>query len=88
MIYLTGAFTGLRRRGVLALRWRDVPFEGSTIRVRAGYAANQLTTPKSAKVRSVPMAPDVAAAIARLGLRPRGCGDCGPTTCGTRPGLG
>ena len=68
-IFLTAAFTGLRRGELLALRWRDVDFAGSTIRVRASYAAGELTTPKSGKVRSVPMAPDVAAALARLGHR-------------------
>ena len=68
-IFLTAAFTGLRRGEILALRWRDVDFPASTIRVRASYSAGQLTTPKSGKVRSVPMAPDVAAAIARLGQR-------------------
>jgi integrase len=50
------AFTGLRRGELLALRWRDVDFAGSTIRVRASYAAGYVTTPKSGKVRSVPMA--------------------------------
>lgn len=39
------------------------------IRVRASYAGGQLTTPKSGRVRSVPMAPDVAEALARLGRR-------------------
>ena len=47
----------------------------STIRVRASYAAGQLTTPKSGKVRAVPMAPDVASALARLGQRERFIGD-------------
>ena len=59
-IYLTAAFTGLRMGELLALRWRDVDFAGSAIRVRASYYAAALTTPKSGKVRSVPMAPDVA----------------------------
>jgi integrase len=68
-IYLTAAFTGLRRGELLALRWRDVDFEGQIIRVRASYADGALTTPKSGKVRSVPMAPDVAEALARLGQR-------------------
>jgi integrase len=68
-IFLTAAFTGLRRGELLALRWRDVDFTGSAIRVRASYAAGELTTPKSGKVRSVPMAPDVAEALARLGQR-------------------
>jgi integrase len=68
-IFLTAAFTGLRRGELLALRWRDVDFAGSTVRVRASYAGGELTTPKSGKVRSVPLAPEVANALARLGQR-------------------
>jgi integrase len=68
-VYLTAAFTGLRRGELIALRWRDVDFIGSVIRVRASYAEAHLTTPKSGKVRSVPMAPDVASALAKLGQR-------------------
>ncbi len=68
-IFLTAAFTGLRRGELLALRWRDVDFTGSAIRVRASYAGGRLTTPKSGKVRSVPMAPEVAKALAALGQR-------------------
>ncbi len=74
-IYLTAAFTGLRRGELLALRWRDVDFAGQAIRVRASYAGGALTTPKSGKVRSVPMAPDVAAALAALGRRERWTSD-------------
>jgi integrase len=73
--FLTAAFTGLRRGELPALRWRDVDFAGSTIRVRASYAAGCVTTPKSGKVRSVPIAPDVAAALARLGGRKQFTGD-------------
>ncbi len=65
-IYLTAAFTGLRRGELIALRWRDVDFPGCVIRVRASYAAGALTTPKSGKLRSVPMAPQVASSLARL----------------------
>ena len=68
-IFLTAAFTGMRRGELLALRWRDVDFAGSSIRVRASYAAGALTTPKSGKVRAVPLAPDVAATLARLSQR-------------------
>jgi integrase len=68
-IYLTAAFTGLRRGELLALRWRDVDFSNQVVRVRSSYADGALTTPKSGKVRSVPMAPDVAEALAKLGQR-------------------
>jgi integrase len=66
-IYLTAAFTGLRMGELLALCWRDVDFTGAVVRVRASYAAGALTSPKSGKVRAVPMAPDVASALAQLG---------------------
>ena len=68
-IFLTAAFTGLRMGELIALRWRDVDFAGSLMRVRASYAAGALTAPKSGKVRSVPLAPDVAQALARLAQR-------------------
>ena len=74
-IFLTAAFTGLRRGELLALRWRDVDFAGSVIRVRASYHEGILSTPKSGKVRSVPMAPDVATALAKLGDRGETTGD-------------
>jgi integrase len=68
-IFLTAAFTGLRQGELIALRWRDVDFAGSALRVRASYAGGVLSTPKSGKVRSVPLAPEVARALARLGER-------------------
>lgn len=74
-IFLTAAFTGLRMGELIALRWRDVDFAGVTIGVRGSYAAGHLTTPKSGKVRAVPMAPDIAAALARLGHRDNWVGD-------------
>jgi integrase len=74
-IYLTAAFTGLRMGELLALRWRDLDFPGQTVRVRASYYLGQLTTPKSGKVRAVPLAPDVATALAQLGQREDWVGD-------------
>ncbi len=68
-IFLTAALTGLRMGELLALHWRDVDFAGSLLRVRASYAGGALTTPKSGKVRSVPLAPDVGRALARLADR-------------------
>jgi integrase len=74
-IFLTAAFTGLRRRELVALRWRDVDFPNATIRVSASFSEGHLTRPKSGKVRAVPMAPDVATALARLGQRERWTSD-------------
>jgi integrase len=74
-IFLTAAFTGLRRGELIALRWRDVDFAGQAVRVRASVAEGHLTTPKSGKVRSVPMAPEVANSLARLAERDHWTGD-------------
>jgi integrase len=70
-IYATAAFTGLRMGELRALCWRDVDFPRSVIRVRASYAAGELSSPKSGKVRSVPMVDEVAQLLARLGKRER-----------------
>jgi integrase len=74
-IYLTAAFTGLRRGELVALRWRDVDFPRRHIRVTASYTERSLTTPKSGKVRSVPLAPTVAEALAALIHRGEHTGD-------------
>jgi integrase len=70
-IFLTAAFTGLRQGELVALRWRDVAFADAYVRDTASYTNGELSTPKSGKVRSVPMAPEVAEALARLGQRKR-----------------
>lgn len=74
-LFLTAAFTGLRMGELLALCWRDVDFAGSVLRVRASYSTGALTSPKSGKVRAVPMAPDVASVLAGLGQRRDWVGD-------------
>lgn len=69
-LFLTASFTGLRMGELLALQWRDVDFAGEAIRVRHSYNIHGgLGTPKSGKVRSVPLVPDVAQALAGLGQR-------------------
>ena len=60
---------------LIALRWRDVDFTGNALRVGASYSSGDLTTPKSGKVHAVPMAPDVASALAGLGARECWVGD-------------
>jgi integrase len=65
-IFLTAAYTGLRRGELVALRWRDVLFEQESIRVRASYSYGALTTPKSGRTRTVPMVPAVADALGQL----------------------
>jgi integrase len=75
-LFLTAAYTGLRMGELLALQWRDVGFAGDAIRVRRSYNIHGgVGTPKSGKVRSVPMVPDVAQALARLGEREEFVGD-------------
>jgi integrase len=74
-IYLTAAFTGLRRGEIVALRWREVDFVRQHIRVAASYGEGGLTTPKSGKARSVPLAPQVARALARLNQREEHTGE-------------
>lgn len=67
-IYLTAAMTGRRRGELIALRWRDVDFPGQAIRVRANYSFGELVTPNSGTIRTVPMIPDVAQALADRAL--------------------
>ena len=74
-IYLTAAFTGLRRGELIALRWRDVDFERSAIRVSGSYANGKLTTPRSGHGRVVPMVPEVGEVLSRLSHRGSLAGD-------------
>jgi integrase len=74
-IFLTAAYTGLRRGELIALRWRDVDFERSAIRVAGSFSDGQLTTPKSGRGRVVPMVPEVAQVLARLSQRTEPTGE-------------
>ncbi len=85
-IFLTAAMTGLRRGELVALRWRDTDFPGQAIRVRANYSHGELVTPKSGKVRSVPMVDEVAQHLARLGQRARFVADGDPVFAGIAGG--
>ena len=83
-LYLTAAFTGLRRGELLAMRWRDVDFPRATVHVRRNLTSAGLTSPKGDKERAVPLAEEVAAALARLSRRGQFVADddlvfCGPS---------
>ena len=57
VLYLTAGMTGLREGELVALRWRDVDWSASVIRVRRSYTRGRLGTPKSKRSsRAVPMA--------------------------------
>ena len=70
-LFLAAAFTGLRMGELLALRWRDIDFAREAIHVRASFAKDVESTPKSGAARTVPMVEDVARALARHGERER-----------------
>jgi integrase len=66
-LWRTAAMTGLRRGELLALRWSDVDWLASRIRVRRNYVRGAFGTPKSKRsTRSVPMAREVAVALEEL----------------------
>jgi integrase len=57
VLYLTAAMTGIREGELVALRWRDVDWPASLIRVRRNFTRRNWGTPKSKRSsRAVPMA--------------------------------
>jgi integrase len=62
--------TGLRLGELRGLRWNDVDFERSMIRVRQAYSRRTLKRPKTdAGTRSVPLFPSAEAAMRELAAR-------------------
>jgi integrase len=56
-LFLTAAMTGIREGELVALRWRDVDWSASVIRVRRSYTRGKLGKPKSKRSsRALPMA--------------------------------
>jgi integrase len=65
-LYLVAATTGLRQGELLGLRWMDVDWQASRLRVRRTFTRGRWGTPKSRRSsRSVPMTDRVAAALER-----------------------
>lgn len=75
VLYLTAAFTGLRRGELLALHWDDVDVERATIRVQRSWSNCLEGTPKSGRGRAVPMMPEVGEALGGLRKRDRFTGE-------------
>ncbi len=65
-IYLTAAFSGLRRGELIGLLWEDIYFENHSIRVWETVTRRERGIPKSRKSRTVPMVEDVATTLKRL----------------------
>lgn len=65
-LYMTAAMAGLRQGELLALRVRHVDFAAERIHVRLSYVRGVEGAPKSGKGRPVPLAPTLAAVLARL----------------------
>lgn len=68
-VLTVAAFTGLRLGELRALRWRDIDFAKSTVHVRGNFTHGQKGTPKSGKVRSVPLIDQAAIALDRVSKR-------------------
>jgi integrase len=70
-MFTVGAFTGLRQGELLALRWRHVDFANRIIHVQRNLPAGtaEEDTPKSHRVRSVPLSDQAAVALDGLSRR-------------------
>jgi site-specific recombinase XerD len=64
-LYLTAAMTGLRQGELLALRWSDVDWTASRVRVAESFTRVAFDSPKSHRGRSVPMADRLAGELER-----------------------
>jgi integrase len=63
------AYAGLRQGELLALRWRDVDFTGHALTVARAMSLGVESSPKSGRVRRVPLPDQAAAALDRLSRR-------------------
>ena len=76
VLYLAAAMTGLRLGELLALRWMDVDWPVSLIRVRRSYSRQTWGTPKTlGSTRAVPLADRLAGELDRHFKASRFTGD-------------
>jgi integrase len=74
---LIAGFAGLRRGEISGLRWGDVSLTDARIDVRRAIVLGKEVTPKSGKARMVPMARQVAQALADLDAARRAHAEAG-----------
>jgi integrase len=70
-LFRVAAYTGLRLGELRALRWSDIDFGLRLVHVRRSFTYGALDTPKSGRVRSVPLIDQVARALDGLSRRER-----------------
>lgn len=70
-LYLMAAMTGLRQGELLALRWTDIDWAASRVRVSESFTRGAFDSPKSGRGRSVPMADRLAGELERHFQRSR-----------------
>jgi integrase len=68
-LFTVAAFTGLRQGELLALRWRHVDFVSRILHVQRNFVRGQEDTPKSHRVRSVPLSDQAMVALDGLSRR-------------------
>jgi integrase len=82
-MYRTAAMTGLRLGELIALRWRDVDWSASKVRVRSNYVLGEFGTPKSsdraAACRWPMRSPESWTAFTRRAASPQTMRSCSPT---------
>jgi integrase len=71
-LFLGGRHDPMRKGELVALRWRDVDFTAGRVHVRRNYTCGEFgTSPKTRRsTRSVPLAPDLADALALRATSP------------------
>ncbi len=66
VLYLAAALTGLRQGELLGLKWLDIDFHASRVRVADNFTRGKMDTPKSHEGRSVPMAARLGCELAAM----------------------